>query len=156
MTEEERRAFLIDARLKYCGRQGAIVVTEKGWRPFWVQEKYGSVVDINDPLEKMTESEWRRRCTSNPKIPWESLDLMEELSTDELPGGSTPSQYALPEGAKELQDLIEFREMNYALGNIFKACYRLGHCSHSDTMRDLRKIKWFVERLIKQEERNGA
>jgi len=62
------------------------------------------------------------------------------------PGGSTPDQYGLPEGASELQDLIEYREMNFALGNIFKACYRLGQCSHSDARRDLNKIIWFAER----------
>ena len=78
-----------------------------------------------------------------------------ETGLDEAPGGSTPSQYALPEGAKELQDLIEYRQMNFAVGNIFKASYRLGNCSHSDRLRDLRKIKWFVEREIAREERNG-
>ncbi len=63
-------------------------------------------------------------------------------------GGSTPEQYGLPDGATELQDLIEYRDMNFAIGNIFKACYRLGRCSHSDTKRDLNKIKWFVEREL--------
>jgi len=69
-------------------------------------------------------------------------------SEQNIPGGSTPSQYGLPPGATELQDLIEFREMNFALGNIFKACYRLGTCAHSDALRDLRKIQWFAEREI--------
>lgn len=69
-------------------------------------------------------------------------------SRKEQPGGSTPSQYALPESAQELQDLIEYRDMNFAIGNIFKACYRMGHCDHSDKLRDLRKIKYFVEREI--------
>lgn len=63
-------------------------------------------------------------------------------------GGSTPSQYALPEGAAELQDLIEHREMNFQVGNIFKACYRMGHCAHSDRERDLRKILYFAEREL--------
>lgn len=63
-------------------------------------------------------------------------------------GGSTPQQYGLPEGATELQDLIEYRGMNFALGNIFKACYRRGTCSHSDELRDMRKIAWFAEREI--------
>ena len=67
------------------------------------------------------------------------------VATEE-PGGSTPSQYGLPEGAKELQDLIEYREMNFAIGNIFKACYRMGTCSHSDKMRDINKILWFANR----------
>ena len=64
------------------------------------------------------------------------------------PGGSTPSQYALPERAEELQDLIEHRDMNFSLGNIFKATYRLGTCGHSDQEYDLRKILFFAEREL--------
>jgi len=63
-----------------------------------------------------------------------------------LNGGSTPSQYGFPDGAKELQDLIEYRNMNFAVGNIFKACYRLG--TKNDDLYELNKIKWFVEREI--------
>lgn len=68
------------------------------------------------------------------------------------PGGSTPSQYAIPEDAEELQDLIEHRDMSFALGNIFKACYRLGLKDSTDVMYDLQKMKWFTERLIALEE----
>ena len=67
-----------------------------------------------------------------------------------VPGGSTPSQYALPEGATELQDLIEAKGMNFAMGNIFKAAYRYGNCSHSDKKRDLNKILWFANRELKR------
>ena len=70
------------------------------------------------------------------------------MASDDKPGGSTPSQYGLPAGATDLQDLIEHRGMNFAMGNIFKACYRRGTCSHSDELRDMRKIKWFAEREI--------
>lgn len=72
------------------------------------------------------------------------------VATKYVPGGSTPQQYGLPEGATELQDLIEFREMNFAVGNIFKSCYRLGNCSHSDRVRDLNKILWFTQRELKR------
>ena len=75
---------------------------------------------------------------------------MDDHGHTEIPGGSTPSQYALPDGARELQDLIEARSMNFAQGNIFKAIYRLGHCSHSDTLRDMNKVKWFAEREIER------
>ncbi|RLA59768.1 MAG: hypothetical protein DRQ89_13655 [Epsilonproteobacteria bacterium] len=67
-------------------------------------------------------------------------------------GGSTPSQYGLPEGAEDLQDLIEYRHMDFATANIFKACYRLGY--KNERIYDLNKIKWFVERLINIEEGN--
>ena len=68
--------------------------------------------------------------------------------TEHKPGGSTPNQYALPEDATELQDLIEHRNMNYAWGNIFKAPYRQGNCSHSDAARELRKVIWFARREL--------
>lgn len=63
-----------------------------------------------------------------------------------VPGGSTPAQYGLPPGAEDLQDLIEHRKMNFSVGNIFKGAYRLGHCDHSDPLRDLNKIIWFANR----------
>lgn len=69
---------------------------------------------------------------------------------DGPPGGSTPSQYAVPSWVRELQDLIEYREMNFAQGNIFKAVYRSGHCSHSDELRDINKILFFAEREKKR------
>jgi hypothetical protein len=72
------------------------------------------------------------------------------VTADELPGGSTPSQYGFPAHATELQDLIEHRGMNFAMGNIFKACYRDGTCSHSDAIRDMRKIIWFAGRELKR------
>lgn len=64
-------------------------------------------------------------------------------------GGST-DYYKLPAEAKELQDLIEFKEMNFAIGNIFKACYRLGECEHSEKERDLNKIIWFSKRELER------
>ena len=62
-------------------------------------------------------------------------------------GGST-SYYELPEGASELQDLIEHKEMNFAVGNMFKACYRLGQKQGGDAEYDLKKIIWFAEREL--------
>lgn len=59
-------------------------------------------------------------------------------------GGSTPEQYSLPEWATELQDLIEHRNMNFAVGNIFKACYRMG--TKNDDLYEINKIIWFAER----------
>jgi hypothetical protein len=63
--------------------------------------------------------------------------------------GGSADYYQLPEGATELQDLIEARGMNFAIGNIFKAAYRLGaDSSLSNPIRDLKKIVWFAEREI--------
>ena len=64
-------------------------------------------------------------------------------------GGSTPEQYSIPKGAKDIQDLIEHRNMNFSLGNIFKACYRYG--IKNNNIYELNKIRWFVDRLIDKE-----
>lgn len=65
-----------------------------------------------------------------------------------VPGGSTPQQYGLPEDAKELQDLIEYRNMNFAIGNIFKACYRMGTKDTATSEYDLNKIIFFAQREL--------
>lgn len=45
--------------------------------------------------------------------------------TDELikSDGSTARYYELPVDAKELQDLISHKNMNYSIGSIFTLCY---------------------------------
>jgi hypothetical protein len=67
-------------------------------------------------------------------------------------GGST-SYYEIPEGATELNDLIEHKKMSFALGNIFKACYRLGEKSGTDAAYDVRKMIFFANRILRQLEK---
>lgn len=67
--------------------------------------------------------------------------------------GSTASYYELPNNAKELQDLISHKNMNAQIGEIFRACYRYGEVSHSDTLRDAKKIKFYAEAEIKRLEK---
>lgn len=69
--------------------------------------------------------------------------------------GSTASYYQLPANATELQDLISFRNMNAQLGEIFRAAYRYGQASHSDCLRDARKIKFYAEAEIARLEKYG-
>lgn len=69
-------------------------------------------------------------------------------------GGNT-GYYDLPIGAKNIQDLIENNDMSWNIANIFKACYRLGKCDHSDKIRDLNKISWFINRQIELEKKKS-
>ena len=62
--------------------------------------------------------------------------------------GWATSYYELPEDAVELGDLIEYRNMNFNVGNIFKACYRLGHKDGTSIVYDLNKIIYFAEREL--------
>lgn len=68
--------------------------------------------------------------------------------------GSTASYYQLPPGCSELQDLISHRDMNAQIGEIFRACYRYGKASHSDRLRDAKKILFYAQAEIKRLE-NG-
>jgi hypothetical protein len=35
--------------------------------------------------------------------------------------------------------------MNAQIGEIFRACYRYGQASHSNTIRDAKKIKYYID-----------
>lgn len=73
----------------------------------------------------------------------------------ETSDGSSANYYLLPEGATQLQDLISHRNMNAQIGEIFRACYRLGMVAHSPEARDVRKIIFYAEaelaRLVRAE-----
>ena len=69
--------------------------------------------------------------------------------------GSTAAYYELPEGAKELQDLISHRDMNAQIGEIFRSCYRYGLALHSDQLRDAKKIKFYIDAEIKRLEKGN-
>ena len=64
--------------------------------------------------------------------------------------GSTASYYELPAEAKELQDLISHKDMNAQIGEIFRAAYRYGQSSHSDKLRDAKKIRFYIDAEIKR------
>ena len=72
-----------------------------------------------------------------------------------LTGGSS-EYYELPPEATELQDLIEHKNMNFAVANMFKASYRLGQKPGTSEIYDLDKIIFFAKRekarLLRQQE----
>lgn len=69
--------------------------------------------------------------------------------------GSTADYYELPEGATELQHLISYKNMNAQMGEIFRANYRYGQVSHSEKLRDAKKIKYYIEAEIERLEKYG-
>ena len=93
-------------------------------------------------------------------------DCMKFISTERLKrvypnvkvssDGSTASYYVLPAGAAQLQDLISHRNMNAQMGEIFRATYRYGLASHSDQLRDAKKIKFYIEAEIARLEKLGG
>ena len=67
--------------------------------------------------------------------------------------GGSSAYYQLPEYATELKHLISAREMSFARGNVFKACYRLGEKEGTDIEYDLRKMLFFVQDMIDMHDR---
>ena len=64
--------------------------------------------------------------------------------------GSTASYYTLPDGATQLQDLISHKDMNAQVGEIFRSCYRFGEASHSDQLRDAKKIMFYAQSEVER------
>ena len=67
--------------------------------------------------------------------------------------GSTASYYELPPDATELQHLISYKNMNAQIGEIFRASYRYGESSHSDQLRDAKKIRFYADAEIERLEK---
>ncbi len=59
--------------------------------------------------------------------------------------GGSSDYYKLPEYATELKHLISHKKMNFNVGNIFKAAYRLGEKEGNDLRYDLKKILFFAQ-----------
>jgi hypothetical protein len=59
--------------------------------------------------------------------------------------GTTADYYTLPAGCTQLQDLISYRNLNAQDGEIFRSIYRKGRASHSDELRDARKVLFYAQ-----------
>lgn len=77
-------------------------------------------------------------------------DTSEEQDSSVNNGGST-SYYKIGE-YKDLQDIIENRNMNFAQGNILKAafCFNVGRHEGTSYERELNKIIYFANRELQR------
>lgn len=78
----------------------------------------------------------------------EALQVHAEVTAKGTSDGGSTGYYKLPEGATDLQDLIEHKRMSFTRGNIFKATYRLGEKDAATEEYDLNKIIWFAQRRL--------
>lgn len=106
---------------------------------------------------KLAKKNWEIPVVrSKDFIPTTLKPLQQSISTEpSVSDGSTASYYELPKGAEELQDLISHKDMNAQIGEIFRATYRYGQSSHSDKLRDAKKIRFYIDAEIKRLERRG-
>lgn len=89
---------------------------------------------------------------------WERVGSTDDRPTFRISAvsdGSTASYYELPADAKELQDLIAYRDMNAQMGEIFRACYRYGQVAHNPKVRDIKKIIFYAQAELARLEKYG-
>lgn len=83
------------------------------------------------------------------------IDSTEHLSKKESSDGSTASYYQLPPDVTQLQDLISYKNMNSQIGESFRSLYRYGESSHSDKLRDAKKVLFYMQAEIERLEKYG-
>tara|TARA_B110000977_G_scaffold52398_1_gene71238 strand:+ start:3776 stop:4087 length:312 start_codon:yes stop_codon:yes gene_type:complete len=98
-------------------------------------------------INNATVAEWDRLRNKYPAVPTSESSTTKDPSISD---GSTARYYELPKTAAQLQDLISEKDMNAQIGEIFRSCYRYGEVSHSDKLRDAKKIKFYAEAEIKR------
>lgn len=91
------------------------------------------------------QEDWEKLQKDVPAIEPEAKTVFNNVSD-----GSTASYYELPADATELQHLISYKNMNAQMGEIFRSCYRYGSASHSDQLRDAKKIKFYIDAEIER------
>ena len=101
-------------------------------------------------INNATPQDWDRLKKEHPAIEIDSKMQEAHDSIDNVSDGSTASYYELPDNASELQHLISHKNMNSQMGEIFRSCYRYGSASHSDQLRDAKKIKFYIEAEIER------
>lgn len=156
-TEDAFRAPLL-ALFALCAHKGLDFMDccEHAWNE--IRDRKGRMV-AGGAFVKDEEGKNGPTGTCNPTtgktVGFEPHPELVKLANSGVSDGSTASYYRLPEGSEQLQDLISYRNMNGQIAEIFRSCYRYGRASHSDQLRDAKKIAFYaqaeVERLEKYE-----
>lgn len=106
-------------------------------------------LDADDLLRIASEKNLEKGSFHDLLI-YDNIEPIENTNDSSENNGGSTDYYKLPQGAKDLQDLIEAKNMNFSQGNIFKAMYRSGVDHHSTYERDLNKIIFFAKRELKR------
>lgn len=137
-------------------RNGDISVVRSVSSDFiWLHSRLGAIHKYRFRLAPVIErdDEWKsgdchftaHNTLAAAKVEWPTTGC--PPSSGKSSGGST-AYYNIPANAKDLQDLIELKKMNFSRANIFKAAYRLGEKDNTSDRYDLNKIIWFAQRML--------
>jgi uncharacterized protein YjbI with pentapeptide repeats len=142
-------ANLTDANLSGANLSGADLTDS-----FFIGKRTPDNTADSDKEQVECWEEVLRRIGEGLMVSGVTPDNTEDSSVSD---GSTAQYYSFKDiGATELQHLISHKNMNAQIGEIFRTCYRYGEASHSDTLREAKKIKFYseaeIERLTKLKE----
>ena len=137
---------IIDALIKFPKKSNKEIAARVGVSASYVYKVKSARGDITTDNNNVAIG----HAAPGTGLSWELPD-----NTLTVSDGSTAAYYELPEGAKELQDLISHRDMNAQIGEIFRSCYRYGLALHSDQLRDAKKIKFYIDAEIKRLEKGN-
>ena len=115
----------------------AFVLTHEEGDMYWVRDHDGfrNVIMKKDAIPLSDEPLYN------------SIAAKRKASTSD---GSTAEYYKLPKGCTELYHLIIHKNMNGQVAEAFRSLYRYGESSHSDCMRDMRKVIAYAEQEIER------
>jgi len=152
VVEKEDVVFNIGDKVRVTGDKG---------RAYHCLET-GTIGTYTEPWDGGGSAKWMRVVSDDDKYldQWvhpKDLELVSKAEpapvaplTKGSSDGKASEYYDFPEGASTLNDLIEYKNMTFAQGNIFKAAYRLGHKEGITTEYDLNKIIYYAERMLNQ------
>jgi hypothetical protein len=87
-------------------------------------------------------------CTSC--INYDKYERWTRMKVGFVSDGSSADYYDLPSWARELQDLIRYKNMNGAQAEMFRALYRGDSASHSDEKRQAKKLLCYaVDEIVR-------
>ena len=75
-------------------------------------------------------------------------EYLKTIDSEIMSKGGSTSYYDLPSNPTTLQDLIEYRNMNGSIKDIFKACYRLGQKDGMSDIDDVTKMAYYSLREL--------
>lgn len=114
--------------------------------------------DIEHPGQARIDFGWSHMGESEDSKHVATAELIETLEgikarqTSSYNNGGSTDYYKLKPEWKDLQDIIEDRQLNFSQGNILKVAYtfNVGRHDGTDYERELNKIIWFANRELQR------
>ena len=130
-----------------------------------IDEEFAKFIDGGDfkfhdgewvaPTTPWSLEKYIKRNEEAGGMEWDIQERPQPEQTTSKSNGLTADYYELPANATQLQDLISFKDMNAQVGESFRSLYRYGQSSHSDKLRDAKKVVFYMNAEIERLEKYG-